>query len=128
MSALGAMLWARQRASVHTLVSVRRESKLKVAFVSVSAVLMLVGIFLLSRFGFRLFETFGAELLGAGRLSLGDLIMARLLSTLAFALFVLLTFSNVLIGYATLYRSREMLRLMHAPLTPTTLFLVRFAE
>ncbi|MEM9598088.1 MAG: hypothetical protein AAGD06_27750 [Acidobacteriota bacterium] len=128
MTPLRSLLWAKGRVAVHTLASVQRESKLKVAFVSLSAAAMLVGIFQLSRLGFGLFETFGAELLAGGRLSLGDLVMARLLSMLALTVFVLLTFSNVLIAYATLYRAREMPFLVQSPISVTSLFLGRFVE
>ena len=45
MSGLGALLWAKRRIRHHTLASVRRESKLKVAFVSIFATLLWLGLF-----------------------------------------------------------------------------------
>lgn len=128
MKGLGALLWARARIAANTVASVREESKVKVAFVSISALLLLAGIFFGARFGIRLFEAFGAEFLGVGGLRLGDLVMSRLLATLALAVFVLLIVSNVLVVYATLYRSREMPFLVQSPLPVSTLFLGRFAE
>lgn len=125
---LGALFRAKRQIAVHTLKSVQRESKLKVAFVSVSALLLLIGIYGGARLAFRMLEIFGSELLGNAQLSLGDLVMARLLSTFALTLFVLLTFSNVLIAYATLFRSREMPYLVQSPIPVANLFLGRFYE
>ncbi len=106
----------------------RRESKLKVTFVSISAVALWLGLFQLARFGFRLFERFGAEALGAGGLNLSDLVMARLLAVFALALFVMLIFSNVLVAYSTLYRSREVTYLVQSPVSTPQFFLGRFYE
>ncbi len=125
---LRALLKAKKEIAVHTLKSVQRESKLKVAFVSISAFLLLLGIYGGARLAFGMLEIFGSELLGNAQLSLGDLVMARLLSTFALTLLVLLTFSNVLIAYATLYRSREMPYLVQSPIPTTQLFLGRFYE
>ena len=122
------MLWAKRRIVRHTIASVRQESKLKVAFVSTSAVALWLGIFGSARLGFRLFERFGEEALGVGGLNLGDLVMARLLAVFALALFVMLIFSNVLIAFSTLYRSREVTYLVQSPIGATSLFLGRFYE
>ena len=125
--AVTALWWAKTRMARNLLASVRRESRLKVAFVSISAGLLLVGIFALARLVFGLFEDFGAEAF-AGKLSFADLVMGRLLSFFAFAVFVLLIFSNALISYATLFRSREMPVLVLAPMPVAQIFLGRFAE
>ena len=125
---LGALFQAKKQIAIHTLKSVQQESKLKVAFVSVSALLLLLGIYGGARLAFRMLEIFGSELLGNAQLSLGDLVMARLLSTFALTLFVLLIFSNILIAYATLFRSREMPYLVQSPIPVSTLFLGRFYE
>ncbi len=121
-------MWAKRRIVRHTIASVRQESKLKVAFVSISAVALWLGIFQLSRLGFRLFERFGEKALGAGGLNLSDLVMARLLTVFALALFVMLIFSNVLIAYSTLYRSREVAYLVQSPISTPAFFLGRFYE
>ena len=52
--------------------------------------------------------------------------MARLLSVFALALFVMLIFSNVLVAFATLYRSREVTFLIQSPISVSTFFLGRF--
>ena len=64
MKPLAALLWAKHRMAYHAVAALGRESKLKVGFVSVSAVLLWLGILQGSRLGFRLFEAFGSELLG----------------------------------------------------------------
>ncbi|MDA8019618.1 MAG: hypothetical protein MPN21_19425 [Thermoanaerobaculia bacterium] len=128
MTPFGALIWAKQRIAVHTIASVRGESKLKVTLVSAAAVAMWFGLFRMSQLGFRLFETFFAEILGDAGLSFSDLVMSRLLASFAFALLVLLTFSNLLVSYATLYRSREMPYLVQSPVPVATLFLGRFVE
>lgn len=128
LAPLPALLWAKRRISRHTLASVRRESKLKVTFVFLSTLVLLGGIFEMSRLGFHLFEDFGSEILGTGALSLSDLVMARLLAVFALALFVMLIFSNVLVSYQTLYRAREMAYLIQSPIATHELFLGRFVE
>ncbi|MEO1085419.1 MAG: hypothetical protein AAFY88_14360, partial [Acidobacteriota bacterium] len=128
MTRLGSLLWAKRRMASHGLQSIREQSKLKVAFVSVSAFFLLLGIYGVGRLVFFFIESLGSELLAGGRLSLGDLVMSRLLSTFSLTVFVLLIFSNVLVCYATLFRSREMPLLVHSPLPTSTLFLGRFDE
>lgn len=128
MTRLGALLWAKRRMAAHSLESIREQSKLKVAFVSVSAFFLLLGIYGVSRMVFFFIESLGSDLLAGGRLSLGDLVMSRLLSTFSLTVFVLLIFSNVLVAYAVLFRSREMTLLVHSPLPTATLFLGRFVE
>lgn len=127
MRPLTALLWAKSRMARHQLASVARQSRLKVAFVSISAGLLFLGIFALARLIFGLFADLGAETLGA-QMSLADLVMGRLLSFFAFAVFVLLIFSNALISYAALFRSREMPVLVLSPMPVGELFLGRFAE
>ncbi len=127
-AALGTILWAKHRVAWHTLASARRESRLKVVVVSISVVVLWLGIFYLSRLGFNLLEDLGREALGAGGLSLSGLVMTRLLSVFALALFAMLTVSNVLIAFSTLYRSREVGYLLQSPISISTFFLGRFSE
>lgn len=128
MTPLRALLWAKNRIARHTIASVRRESKLKVAFVSISAVLLWIGLFGFSLLGIGMFRVFGEELIGSGALTVADLVMARLLSVFALALFMLLIFSNVLVSIATLYRSREVSFLVQSPISTASFFLGRFYE
>lgn len=130
MTPLGSILWAKRRIARHALAAVGRHSKLKVGFVSISAVLLWIGIYQLSRLGFWMFESFSIGILGDGAatVSFSDLVMARLLAVFALALFVMLTFSNVLVSYTTLYRSREVTYLIQSPISISTFFLGRFYE
>jgi ABC-2 type transport system permease protein len=128
MSQLSAVLLAKARAAAHAVASVRRESTLKVAFVSISVVLLWLGAFALARFGFAALDRFGAELLGTSNVSLVALLIPRVLAVLALLLLVLLTFSNALLAHAALYRSPEVATLVASPLPFRTLFLARFAE
>lgn len=128
MSPLTTLWWAKRRMAYHTLLSVSRQSKLKVGFVFLSTCALLLGIYKLSRLGFHFFEVFGSELLGGGQLSLSDLVMSRLLSVFALVLFVMLIFSNLLITFQTFYRSREVTFLLLSPISSSTFFLGRFAE
>lgn len=111
----------------HNVAAVRRESRLKVAIVSASALGMLVGIFLVARLVFGLIEDLGSDTLG-GNLHLSDLVFSRLLGFFAAVLLGLLVFSNALIAYAAFFRSREMPPLLLAPLTVTEIFYGRFVE
>lgn len=128
MRPLLAILAAKLRMARHALAAVRRQSRLKVAVVSAAAVLLWLGAFLLARQGFRWLDVFGAELLGTGSLRLADLVTARLFSVFALALLVLLVFSNLVVAYATFYRTPEVAYLVQAPVAWRTLFLARFWE
>jgi len=52
----------------------------------------------------------------------------RLLSMVYLAVLSMLFFSNILVGLATLYRSRDLPMLLTAPLGPATVFLSKFLE
>lgn len=126
MSAVGAILQAKGRMARHQVASVRDESRLKVAVISVSAVLLWVGAFALFMSGFEfLLTTLGR---GAGEFNIGTLLMGRLLNILGLAVFFLLIFSNVLVCFSTMYRSKEVAYLVQAPITFEQFFYARFAE
>lgn len=125
---LRTLFWAKRRIALHYLASVREESKLKVIFVSLSAVILWLVIFAFSYLGFHLFEVFGAEVLEGEELTVSDIVVARLLSVFALALFVMLIFSNVLVSFATFYRSKEVPYLVLSPISISTFFLGRFRE
>ena len=113
----------------HTIASVRNESKLKVGFVSISGFLLWLGGYYLFYRGFVWLNDFQADTLGAGEMfTLGQILMARLLSLFALALFFMLIFSNVLIAFSTLYKAHEVRYLIQAPMSFGTLFLARFIE
>ena len=125
MTRIRAMLWAKARISRNHIASVRNESKLKVSVVSVSAVLLWFGAYYAFWEAFNWLKRFGAD---PGGISLGDIIMSRLLSVFALALFFMLIFSNVLIAFSTLYKSREVAYLLHAPLPWWEFYIARLVE
>jgi ABC-2 type transport system permease protein len=128
---LAALLWSRRRMTMHWVASARHESKLKVAFVSLSAIGLWLGAFLLVRVSLLLLDDFaaGAGVAGSGAdVPFVDLVLARLLAGFALTIFVLLITSNVLVAFATLFRSRELPRLLIAPVEPAVLFVSRFVE
>lgn len=113
----------------HTIASVRNESKLKVGFVSLSGLALWLGGYYLFFRGFSWLKQFQADALGAGEMfTLGEILMARLLSIFALALFFMLIFSNVLIAFSTLYKAHEVRYLIQAPMSYGGFFLARFIE
>ncbi len=128
MSPLGAILLAKLRITGHSVAAVRHESKLKVALVGTSVLVLWLAAFAVARGGLQALDRFGTDLLGGADLSLVELLIPRVLSVFALLLFVLLIFSNALLTHATLYRSREALLLLASPLSFRTLFLARFVE
>lgn len=129
MKAALAILAAKIRIAKHTVASVRFESKLKVAVVSVSAVVLWVGAFALFYGAMSwLDRQYDDALSGLGEFSIAQLIMTRLLAVFAMVLFFMLIFSNVLIVFSTAYRSKEVAYLIQAPMTSRTYFLARLAE
>ena len=109
----------------HQVASVRHESKLKVSVISLSAVLLWIGAYLLFYWGFNKVIDFGGR---GGDFNFGDLLMGRLLSILSLSVFLLLVFSNVLVAFSTLYRSKEVLYLLQGPLRYDHFFYARFFE
>ncbi len=128
MSQAGAILRAKLAAVGHAAAAVRRESKLKVAFVATSVAMLWLVTFALAHAGLVALDRLGTGLFGTAHLSLVDLLVPRLLSVLALVLFVLLAFSNLVVAYATLYRSREVELLLVSPLAFRDIFLARFGE
>jgi ABC-2 type transport system permease protein len=128
-SPFAALLWSRRRMSWHWVASVRRESKLKVAFVSISALALWLGTYAITRLSLSLLERFAEDAgVAADGVPFVDLVLARLLAGFALAVFLLLVTSNVLVAFATLFRSRELPRLLISPVPPVTLFASRFLE
>ncbi len=129
MSQFTAVLQVKRRIAGHQIASIRNESLLKVSVVGSAAVLLWYGA--LRAFGegfyylqFRAFEDKHVT----EAVTLGDILMVRLLAIFALALFFMLIFSNVLIAFSTLYKAREVQYLLQAPLSVRTLFLSRFIE
>lgn len=127
MSQIGAILKAKARIARHSIAAIRHESKLKVGVVSVAAFLLWLSLFRAFLWGFYWLRTFLPET-QENMLSIGDILMVRLLSVFALALFFMLIFSNVLVAFSTLYRAREVQYLVQAPISTPVFFLGRFME
>ncbi len=98
--------------------SVRRESKLKIAVVSSFFLLFLVvGWWLFFR-GFGFLHDF----------PVGDLLAIRVIALFFLTLFAMLVFSNILVGYSTLYKSKETDFLFSLPMEDREIFTNRFIE
>lgn len=121
-----AIMRAKSRMGRHQVASVRGESKLKVGVISVSATALWVGAFLLFYHGFGFLMYIGND--KTGEFNFGDLLMGRMLSILGLAVFMLLIFSNVLVAFSTMYRSKEVVYLLQAPISFENFFYARFFE
>lgn len=126
-SAFRTILWSKSRISAHNLAAIRHESKLKIGVVSIAGILLWFAILVAFLQGFLFLQTFEPNV-DPEALSIGDVLMSRLLSVFALALFFMLIFSNVLIAYSTMYRAREVQYLLQAPVGLRTFFLSRFIE
>jgi ABC-2 type transport system permease protein len=128
VSALRALGLAKLRALGHSVAAVRDESRLKVATVSLAVVLLWLGTFALALGLFRWMDRFGAELLGTADLSIVALLAPRALAVFALLLLTLLVFSNALLAYPALFRTREVAFLATTPISSATLFAAVFVE
>jgi len=125
MDQVRAILWAKWRIGIHEIAGIREQSRLKVAVITTFAILLWIGIYLIFREGFDWILRFGGQ---AGGANFGALLMRRILAILFLSLFFLLTFSNILIAFATLYRAKEVPYLLLAPMQTKAYFYARFAE
>ena len=126
MNQIWTIILAKLRIARHEVAGVRNQSKLKVGVITVSATVLWIGAFVFFYKGFEWLVDFGGR--GGAELNLGDLLMARLLSILTLAIFLLLIFSNALVSFSTLYRSQEVAYLIQAPIRYDRLFFARFFE
>ena len=126
MNQVGVIVWAKLRMAAHEIAGVRDQSKLKLGVVSIAALLLWLGAFILFYAGFQWLLDFGGR--AGGEFNFGDLLMNRMLSILALAAFLMLIFSNVLVAFSTLYRSYEVVYLLQSPLRYRDFFYARFVE
>ncbi len=120
------ILQAKLRIAGHEIAGVRHQSKLKVGVITVAALLLWLGAFFFFYEGFRWIMFFGGR--GSAEFNFGDLLMSRLLSILFLSIFLLLIFSNVLVAFSTLYRSKEVVYLLQGPIRYDHFFIARFVE
>ena len=128
MNQVATLLWAKGRIAVHTIKSVRTESKLKIAVITVAAILLWLGAYFIALRGFSFFIKYGAGIGGADMSNIGEIVMIRMLSVFSLALFFMLVSSNVLIAFSTMYRSREVVYLIQSPISFEHFFIARFVE
>lgn len=130
MSQLSTVLWSKRRMARHSLASIKTESRLKMGVVGSSAILLWYGLLAGFSWGFHWLQESGFQdvVTTGDTISLAEVLMSRLLSVFAMALFFMLIFSNTLISFSTLYKAKEVQYLLQAPLSIRTLFLTRFIE
>jgi ABC-2 type transport system permease protein len=121
------ILGAKLRMAWHEIASVRKQSKLKVAVITVFAGGIWLAAYGCFHEGFEWLIRFGGEE-QSDPLKVGYIIMARMLAVLGLAVFFMLVFSNVLVAFSTLYRSREVPFLLQAPISFRAFFIARFWE
>jgi ABC-2 type transport system permease protein len=116
-------LWLLARVNVlqhwRRMKSLRAQSRLLSSSIGLFIVAYLSLAFILFRFGLRFLNNFPA---------LGPLLTERLLFLLFAFLFVLLIFSNIVIGYSNYFRNRETQFLVALPISPKTIFRWKFFE
>ena len=126
MNQVWTVMRAKAQMAGHQLAAVRHESKLKVAVLSVSAVgLWFAAVYLFYR-GFGWLIKFGGS--GESEFAFGLALLRQSLSIFALSIFILLVFSNTLVAFSTLYRSREVVYLLQGPISYTDFFYARFIE
>jgi ABC-2 type transport system permease protein len=127
--ALSAILRAKARMGRHALGAVRNESWLKISVVGTAAMFLWFGAFAAFARAFWWLQERGfADQPADEAISLAQVLMARMLSVFALALFIMLIFSNVLIAFSTMYKAREVHYLLNSPISLRTFFLARFVE
>jgi len=119
MSDLAIILNARYRTLVNAARSVKRESRLKVGFISLFALCFWAG----------LFEGFREAFYYIGKVPGFENIMTSLVFSLFFmSLLIMLVFSNAVLIYGSLYRSSEVDFLLTLPVRQESIFLYKFIE
>jgi ABC-2 type transport system permease protein len=98
--------------------SIRHESRLKIVVVTTWFLLFLVVGWWLFIKGFQFLHDF----------PVGDLLAIRVIALFFLTLFAMLTFSNVLVAYSTLYKSKETDFLFSLPVQEGEIFVNRFVE
>jgi len=116
---LGVLLRSRLRELGHRLRGLAEESRLKIGFILVFALLLWAG----------LFVTFLRSFIFIGQFpGLREVLLEHLFSLLFFALLVMLTFSTGIISFGSLFRAPESSFLLTQPIRPETVFAYKFIE
>ena len=104
----------------HSLEALRKHSRLKIAVVMAFALGYWAGAYFLFRGAFRFMERFLP--------GLGDILVNRLFYLFFLATFIMLVFSNVILVYSVIYKSREVDFLAAMPVRHSTIFKWKFGE
>ena len=119
MSELGIMLRARARAWRNAIRGLRTESKLKIGFI----VLFVIGLWI------ALFEAFREAFEFVGNAPGFEALLVGIVFSMFFlSLLVMLTFSNAVLLYTSLYRSGEVEFLLSLPVSEESIFLYKYIE
>ncbi|MBN3038059.1 MAG: hypothetical protein JW869_01420 [Candidatus Omnitrophica bacterium] len=119
MSQNSAILKTRFNILKNTLTLLPKEPILKDAFVGFFVTFLLAGGFFLFWKALEFFDNLGG---------VGIIVVNRLFYLYFMGLFFMLVFSNIIISYATIYRSPEVKFFLKHPLTYSKIFMVKFLE
>jgi len=110
---------AKTRITRNIVQNAHKESKLKISVVAVFALGLWLAMFAASYNGLDFIRSFG---------SIGQFVIVEILSLLSLASFFMLVFSNILIGFSTMYTSDEASFLLGMPISYGGLYAARFIE
>ncbi len=119
MSELGILLATRSKAIKNAVSAVRRDSRLKVAFILTFALAFWVALFM----GFREAFAFISQ-----APAFENLLVGLVFSLFFLSLLVMLVFSNAVLIYGSLYRSSEVDFLLTLPLREESIFSYKYLE
>lgn len=126
MNQVLSVMQAKARMARHQIASVRHESKLKIAVLSIAAIGLWFGALFLFLRSFNWLIDFGGR--GGVEFAFGLALLRQSLGIFSLSIFLLLIFSNTLVAFSTLYRSREVVYLLQGPISFTDFFYARFIE
>jgi ABC-2 type transport system permease protein len=119
VSELGILVGVRGRALLNAVTAIRKESRLKVGFISLFALAFWVGLFAAFREAFfYIAKAPGFE----------NLLVGVVFSLFFLSLLIMLVFSNAVLIYGSLYRSNEVDFLLTLPLREETVFTYKYFE
>ncbi len=118
---LTTLAWVRAKTLQNSLRLLRRQSRLKVFVILFFVVALWGGLFFVFRDGFRSLGTPPLE-------DFRDTIVQILFAVFFLSLFIMLTFSNAIIAYGSLFRSEETAFLFARPFLPWQIFVYKVSE
>jgi len=107
------------RVLFNMLQSLKKQSRLKISFVFLSSFIFLVAEFIISYHAFMFIRDFPG---------VGSILTERLMYLFYFILLLMLIFSNAIVAYSTVFRSRDTTLLFTWPILPETIFRYKFLQ